>query len=127
MICKHVNLTTSDVAGGAEFFERFFDFECRHRAGRDGNGLAVLCNQDNFVLTLMTGSGEISYPGTFHVGFYVDSPDAVQAKHAELSAAGCAPGKVQHLSRGGDVTFFYVKAPGNFDVEVSTPPDEIVQ
>jgi catechol 2,3-dioxygenase-like lactoylglutathione lyase family enzyme len=126
MICKHVNITTSDVAGGAEFFERFFGFECRHRGGRDGNGIAVLCNEDNFVLTLMTGKGDLSYPATFHVGFYVDSPDAVRAKHDELSAGGLVPGQVQHLSRGGDVTFFYCTAPGDFEVEISTPPEDVL-
>ena len=126
MICKHVNLTTTDVVGGAEFFERYFGFESRHKGGRDGDGIIILRNEDDFILALIKGTGDVSYPDTFHVGFYVDSPAAVQAKHDELEAGGAAPGKIQHLTRGGNVTTFYTTAPGGFQVEISTPPDEIV-
>ena len=126
MICKHLNLTTSDVSGGADFFERYFGFEVRQRGGRDGDGIVVMRNDDDFVLTLMTGQGEISYPRNFHFGFYVDSPEDVEAKHAELSAGGVSPGRVHRLSRGGDVTTFDCFAPGRIQVEVSTAPSEIV-
>jgi hypothetical protein len=50
-------------------------------------------------------------------------PDAVQAKHDELSQAGLSPGKVQDLSRGGSrVTTFYCNAPGGVVIEIATPP-----
>jgi catechol 2,3-dioxygenase-like lactoylglutathione lyase family enzyme len=126
MICKHLNIATTEVVADTEFFEQFFGFEVRHRGGKNGDGISVLSNDDDFVLAIMKGAPDIAYPGTFHVGFYVDSPEEVEAKHAELEAGGRKPGKVQHLQRGGNVTQFYVKAPGDYDVEVSTPPDEIV-
>jgi catechol 2,3-dioxygenase-like lactoylglutathione lyase family enzyme len=123
MQLKHLNLATSDVAGLAAFFERFFAF--RRLATRGQDAFALMCNQEDFVLTLMKAKKHdpATYPEAFHVGFYVDAPDAVQAKHDELSAAGLSPGKVQDVSRGGGrVTTFYCTAPGGVVVEIATPP-----
>jgi hypothetical protein len=101
MQLKHLNLTTSDVGGLASFFERFFGFKRLMTRGQDA--FALMCNQDEFVLTLMKAKKQDSaaYPETFHVGFYVDAPDAVRAKHDELAQAGLSPGKIQIPSRGG--------------------------
>ena len=94
MQLKHLNLTTSDVGGLASFFERFFGFKRLAAPGQDA--FALMCNQDEFVLTLMKAKKHdpAAYPETFHVGFYLGAPDAVQAKHDELSQAGLSPGKV---------------------------------
>ena len=83
---KHTNLATPDVSASAEFFQRFFGFEM---ADRRGENLAVMHDKDGFVLTLMKRkqSDPDRYPQMFHIGFYVESPDLVNAKHAELSAA----------------------------------------
>jgi catechol 2,3-dioxygenase-like lactoylglutathione lyase family enzyme len=118
---KHTNLATPDVSATAEFFQRFFGFEM---ADRRGEGLAVMRDQDNFVLTLMKlkKSDPDRYPQMFHIGFYVESPELVNAKHAELSAAGLFPGEVEITNRQGDVTTFYCKSPGGITVEVCTPP-----
>ena len=51
MQLKHLNLTTSDVGGLASFFERFFGFKRLMTRGQDA--FALMCNQDQFVLTLM--------------------------------------------------------------------------
>ena len=126
MICKHLNLTTTKVTDGADFFVKHFGFEVRHRGGRDGEGIAVMRNDDDFVLTLMKGQGEIEYPNNFHFGFYVATPEEVEAKHAELTADGVEPRRIQRINRGGDVTTFDCFAPGGIMVEVSTAPDEIV-
>jgi catechol 2,3-dioxygenase-like lactoylglutathione lyase family enzyme len=123
MQLKHLNLTTSDVGGLASFFERFFGFKRLMTRGQDT--FALMCNQDEFVLTLMKAKEHdpAAYPETFHVGFYLGAPDAVQAKHDELSQAGLAPGKVLYPSRGGSrVTTFYCNAPGGVVIEIATPP-----
>jgi catechol 2,3-dioxygenase-like lactoylglutathione lyase family enzyme len=123
MQLKHLNLTTSDVGGLASFFERFFGFKRLMTRGQDA--FALMCNQDEFVLTLMKAKKHepAAYPETFHVGFYVDAPDAVQAKHDELAQAGLSPGKIQIPSRGGSrVTTFYCNAPGGVVIEIATPP-----
>ena len=119
---KHANLTTPDVAGAADFFQRFFGFELVDKRGADA--LAVMRDINNFVLTLMKSkkSDPDRYPQTFHVGFYVDSSELVLAKHTELAAAGLSPGEVETTDRGGSVSTFYCTCPGGINVEVCTPP-----
>ena len=118
---KHANLATPDVSATAEFFQSFFGFEM---VDRRGEGLAVMRDQDNFVLTLMKRKkGDPDrYPQMFHIGFYFESPDLVNAKHGELSAAGLSPGEVETTDRGGVVSTFYCVCPGGITVEVCTPP-----
>jgi catechol 2,3-dioxygenase-like lactoylglutathione lyase family enzyme len=122
MQLKHANLVTPDVAASAEFFQRFFGFEIVDKRGADA--LAVMCDRDNFVLTLMKSkkSDPDRYPQTFHVGFYFDSPELVNAKRADLLAAGLFPGEVETTHRGGAVSTFYCVCPGGITVEVCTPP-----
>lgn len=119
MQLKHLNLTTSDVSGLAAFFERFFAF----RRVLGSGAFTILNNEDNFVLTLMKAKKHdpVGYPETFHVGFYLDDPAAVQIKHDELASAGLAPGEIQG-ERNMRGTHFYCTAPGNVVVEVATPP-----
>jgi catechol 2,3-dioxygenase-like lactoylglutathione lyase family enzyme len=122
MQLKHANLVTPDVIASAEFFQRFFGFEIVDKRGADA--LAVLRDKNNFVLTLMKSkkSDPDRYPRTFHVGFYFDNPELVNAKHAELLAAGLSPGEVETTQRGGAVSTFYCVCPGGITVEVCTPP-----
>ena len=70
-----------------------------------------------FVLTLMkaTQGTQSRYPGTFHIGFFIDGKEAVDVIHRRLKEDGFdvpAPEETGH-SYG-----FYVKAPGGFTVEV---------
>lgn len=127
MQLKHANLVTPDVAASAEFFQRFFGFEIVDRRGADA--LAVMRGQDNFVLTLMKRkkSDPDRYPQTFHVGFYLESPELVAAKHAELLAAGLSPGEVETTDRDGSVSTFYCACPGGIMVEVCTPPGFVTE
>jgi catechol 2,3-dioxygenase-like lactoylglutathione lyase family enzyme len=122
MQLKHLNLTTSDVAGLAAFFERFFGFKrCLER----GSGaFTLMSNTEDFVLTLMKAKKHdpAAYPETFHVGFYVDDVETVQAKRDQLAAAGLSPGEVHDARRDGRGTHFYCTAPGNVLIEIATPP-----
>jgi catechol 2,3-dioxygenase-like lactoylglutathione lyase family enzyme len=121
MQLKHLNLTTSDVPSLAAFFERFFGF--KRFVERGSGAFTLLSNDDDFVLTLMKAGKRdpASYPETFHVGFYLDHPDAVHTKRDELTAAGLSPGEIKGA---GDIrgTHFYCTAPGNVVVEIATPP-----
>jgi lactoylglutathione lyase len=121
MHLKHLNLTTSDVAGLAGFFERHFGFT---RAVEHGSGgFVLLRNEDEFFLALMRGKDDAAaYPKSFHVGFYLDGVEAVQAKHNELATAGLAPNDIQEASDSGWGTHFYCTAPGNIVVEIATAP-----
>jgi len=121
MQLKHLNLSASDVSGLAGFFERFFGF--RRTLERGSGAFTILTNDEDFVLTLMKAKTRdpVSYPETFHVGFYFDDPAAVHGKHDELAAAGLAPGDIQG-DRNVRGTHFFCTAPGNVVVEIATPP-----
>ena len=119
---NHANLPVADVAALRDFFVRHFGF--RVLATRGENGFVVLEGDGGFILNLMRnrpreGNG---FPESFHVGFLLDTPDAVRATHAELAAAGVSVGDVADLVRGGWAsTTFYCHAPNDLLVEVSSP------
>jgi catechol 2,3-dioxygenase-like lactoylglutathione lyase family enzyme len=122
MQLRHLNLTTSDVAGLAAFFERFFGF--RRSLDLGSGAFTLMRNDEGFVLTLMKPKKHdpVAYPETFHLGFYVDDSSAVRAKRDELARAGLSPGEIHDAGRNGRGTHFYCTAPGNVLVEIATPP-----
>ena len=70
-----------------------------------------------FVLTLMKAAEgtQAKYPGTFHIGFFIEDRETVDLLNRHLREDGFdvpAPEDTGH-SYG-----FYVKAPGGFTVEV---------
>ena len=121
MHLNHANLPVADVAGLRAFFVDHFDFAVLDSRGPDA--FAVLRGEDGFILNLMrAGAGDRGFPSGFHVGFLVAGRAAVEAKHAELVAAGHDAGAVADLTRGDWAsTTFYCRAPGGVLVEVSAP------
>lgn len=120
MNLNHANLCSTDIAGLANFFVSFFGFRLQAMRGRDA--FAVLEGSDGFALNLMKPGkdGPTTYPDGFHVGFFVEHPDIVRAKHAEIAVAGLTPGDIQELTRGGiALVTFYCTAPGGVLVEVA--------
>jgi catechol 2,3-dioxygenase-like lactoylglutathione lyase family enzyme len=120
MRLRHANLSTSDVSALAGIFQRFFGFEVQLQRA---NGFALLRDREDFVLTVMRRkkNDPDTYPEMFHIGFYCDTADQVRAKHAELLAAGLAPGDVETINRDGTVTTFYWRpASGDVLIEVAT-------
>ena len=112
MKLNHTNLTVTDVRAAAAFLETYFGM--RQMGGNAG--MAFLTDDDGFVLTLMkAGKGvTVDYPGTFHIGFFVESEATVDAINARLGEDGfdvAAPER--HHAYG-----FYVEAPGGFAVEL---------
>jgi catechol 2,3-dioxygenase-like lactoylglutathione lyase family enzyme len=122
MQLKHLNLTVSDVSGLTEFFERHFGFKRSLELG--AGAFTLMTDNDDFVLALMKPkkNGPVSYPETFHLGFFVADLAAVQAKHDELEAAGLVPGKIHNAGRTGRGAYFYCNAPGDVVVEIATAP-----
>lgn len=122
---NHANLPVADVASLRDFFVRHFGFRTLTTRGHDA--FVVLEGEDGFILNLMRnrpseGSG---FPENFHIGFFVDTPATVRAKHAELSAAGVEAGAVEDLKRGGYASVtFYCHAPNGILVEVTSPAAE---
>jgi catechol 2,3-dioxygenase-like lactoylglutathione lyase family enzyme len=116
MKLNHINLTVTDVEEASSFLVKYFGM--RSMGGNKGMGF-LTDEQDGwgFVLTLMkaTAATQGKYPGTFHIGFFIESEARVDKLHRRLKADGFevpAPEKTGH-SYG-----FYVKAPGGFTVEV---------
>ena len=112
MRVNHLHLMVPDVLAATAFFEKYFELR-----KADGNaGLTVLLDENGFVLTLMKMGAKTSrtYPDNFHVGFFLDSEAKVDHIHGRMAADGIdvAPPRRTHAYS------FYVKAPGDFLVEV---------
>lgn len=112
MKLNHVNLTVTVVRAAGEFLEKYFGL--RNMGGNAS--MAFLSDEDGFVLTLMKPGKAmtVAYPGTFHIGFFVESEETVNRIHRRLEEDGfdvAAPER--HHTYG-----FYVEAPGGFTVEL---------
>jgi catechol 2,3-dioxygenase-like lactoylglutathione lyase family enzyme len=120
MQINHLNFPVTDVAQTKSFFEKHFNFTCREVKG--DNMMAILEGEDGFVLTLMSTdfnrNGNSTYPDAFHMGFLVDDRDKVQSIWQRLHNGGVVLEQEPHSMRG--VFGFYLHAPGNILVEVST-------
>ena len=70
-----------------------------------------------FVLTLMKASqgAQTKYPGTFHIGFFIDSEETVNEIHRRLKEDGF---DIPDPERNNHAYGFYVKAPGGFTIEL---------
>jgi catechol 2,3-dioxygenase-like lactoylglutathione lyase family enzyme len=114
MALNHLNLTVPDMAKTRSFFEKYFGFRC---VAEPPTGVIILVDETGFVLTLnnFDKSGEVVYPGAFHVGFRQDSRQQVDAICRWLKADGFDI-KPPHEFHGAWTTYF--RAPGGFLVEI---------
>ncbi|HEV2529108.1 MAG TPA: VOC family protein [Thermomicrobiales bacterium] len=112
MRLSHINLTVTDVPAAKAFLSEYFELE-----DQGGNaGMGFLFDDQGMVVSLMkAGRGGVEYPPTFHIGFFIEGRETVDALHARLIAAGHdAPAPEDN----GHAYGFYVQAPGGFTVEV---------
>lgn len=128
MNLNHVNLCTNRVAEISAIFQDHFAFEVL-----DANEYsATLRGQDGFLLVLTQTAADSpkSYPYThfpqfnfrfnFHVGFMLDSPGEVRAKHQQLKEAGLEPGSLnEYQALGASWTAFYCPVGDGIDIEVN--------
>jgi lactoylglutathione lyase len=114
MQMNHLNIPVTDVAAASAFLTTHFGMTEMVPPSRkfamlsDEGGMAlVLSNFDN--------ATESQLPRAFHVGFMMDSREAVDAVHQRLTAAGypCDPPRLMHFS-----WTFYIAAPGGYTLEV---------
>lgn len=115
MRVNHLNLTVPDVTRTREFLERYFGLKCVAELGRET--LAVLVDETGFIFTLSNfeKATEVAYPGAFHVGFMQDSRERVDAIYEQFKADGF---DVEAPKEFHGAWTFYLRAPGNFVVEV---------
>ena len=116
MKLNHINLTVTDVQEASDFLVKYFGM--RSMGGNKGMGF-LTDEQDEwgFVLTLMkaTEGTQGRYPGTFHIGFFIDDRKNVEEIYSSLKGDGY---DVLPPEDTGHSYGFYVKAPGGFTVEV---------
>lgn len=111
MELKHLNLTVETIAPTRDFFLKYFDFTMKTEKG--GNP-EVLISPEGIILTLMEGP-KATYPKSFHVGFPQSSPSDVDKINALIKEDGYKVPTPKQTPHGYT---FYVKAPGNFMIEV---------
>jgi catechol 2,3-dioxygenase-like lactoylglutathione lyase family enzyme len=116
MKLNHLNLTVTDVQEATTFLVKYFGM--RDMGGNKGMGF--LTDDDDewgFVLTLTKAGEETQgrYPGTFHIGFFVESEVTVNEIHRRLKEDGY---DVPTPTRNNHAYGFYVNAPGGFTVEL---------
>jgi lactoylglutathione lyase len=80
--------------------------------------MGFLSDDDGFVLSLMKAgkTNEVKYPGSFHIGFFVENEAKVDEINRRLKEDGynVAPPEQHHAYT------FYVEAPGGFTVELGS-------
>jgi hypothetical protein len=123
---NHLNLCTSDVLALGKLFTQHFTFTTLQAADTS----AMLRGSDGFllVLTQIDPHAPPTYPYSvlftrhisFHVGFMLDAPAHVHAKHQELQAAGWQPKPIQTFEAlGAAWTSFYCPVGDGIEVEVN--------
>lgn len=120
MRLNHLDLPVSDVAETRRFFEQWFGFTHERTLGQDG--LSILRDESGLVLVLSRRPrrGPQGFPETFHIGFHLETADAVQTLYQQLSDAGIvSPAPTEQ--RGA--FSFYVTAPGGVLVEIAHRPE----
>jgi catechol 2,3-dioxygenase-like lactoylglutathione lyase family enzyme len=111
---NHLDLQVADVPTLTAFLVDCFDLEPLTRL--DSPKLAILTDGHGFTLVIQRRKhdGE-TYPEGAHIGFLVDDPAEVHARHARLAAAGAEVSEVDTNARG---TRCYCRGPGGLLIEV---------
>lgn len=104
MQLNHLNLAVPDVAAARQLFETHFGF--RHQLTRGADAMAILEGADGFVLVLARSAPPVAYPKPFHVGFFCQTREEVQAKYDELQAAGWGVGMEPQMVHGSFGFYF---------------------
>lgn len=112
MKLNHLNLTVTDVRAASTFLETYFGL----RSTGGNAGMAFLTDDNGLVLTLMKAgkTTNVTYPGNFHIGFFVESEATVDAINRRLKDDGYAVAPPERLH----AYTFYVAAPGGFTIEL---------
>jgi catechol-2,3-dioxygenase len=113
MHLNHLNLAVTDVLAAEAFLTKHFGL----RSGGGNAGLSVIFDDNGLVLTLMKAgrSWGDGYPGSFHIGFFVESRERVDEMYRALLEDGF---DLEPPADTGHSYGFYVAAPGGFQVEV---------
>ena len=116
MHINHIDIPVPDIAVTRDFFVDRLGFAHVATLGQDG--LAILKDDNGTVLVLSRAKSGAAPADGFHIGFLLESREAVDAMHARLPAG--VPCAAPRDMRGGYV--FYLEAPGPILIEVGHRP-----
>lgn len=115
MKLNHLNLAVTDVPAFRDFLVKYFGLQ----PGNGNSNIAFLTDESGLMLSLMSPKvgkeSNVTYPGTFHIGFIQESEDRVNAINEHLRSDGF---EVAPPSRQYGSWTFYVAAPGGVLIEV---------
>jgi catechol 2,3-dioxygenase-like lactoylglutathione lyase family enzyme len=116
MRLNHLDLQVSDVPATAAWFVEHFGLVLASNG--TSPALAILGDEAGFSLVLQRKKREEdAYPDGFHIGFLVETVEAVLARREALLAAGVEG--VSEVIVNGRGTIVYVRGPSGVLVEVS--------
>jgi catechol 2,3-dioxygenase-like lactoylglutathione lyase family enzyme len=120
MRLNHLDLPVPDVARTRDFFVDHLGF--RHRETKGDDALAILEGDHGFILVIsrLRAHGAQGFPADFHVGFHLESREAVEALHDRLAGAGVEIMMPPRAMRGGWGLYF--RGPNGLLVEASWMP-----
>jgi catechol 2,3-dioxygenase-like lactoylglutathione lyase family enzyme len=117
MRLNHLDLFVSDVSKTRDFFETFLGFRCEATKGKDA--LSILKDESGFVLVLsrFREDSPTQYPTDFHIGFLLETVQAVRDAYERFTVAGVEI--VYPLNERRGSLMFYCRAPGPVLIELS--------
>ncbi|GKS12645.1 glyoxalase [Paenibacillus chitinolyticus] len=108
MKLNHLNLCVNDLTEARLFFEKIFDFKL---LGQKGEAIAAMSDGEGFSLVLSSFSKpgaqqRPAYPKDFHLGFYRDTPEEVDAFYNLLLSSGISVEQGPKKIRNGYTLYF---------------------
>ncbi len=117
MDITHLHLNTRDRAQSEAFYRTWFGLAIK----KQGETITFMKGERDFLLALMDDREPDPPPPWFHFGMRMDSPDAVRAKHAELSAGGVPITRA--MKNEPAITSFRCADPDGYSIEIYWLPD----
>ncbi|MBI1297814.1 VOC family protein [bacterium] len=116
MKLDHINLTVHDVIEAGNFLKKHFNFA--DVFDNNDASITALKEPSGMIVLLMKGS-VATYPKMFHIGFDLETKEAVNAHYERLTSAGIVTDPPE--SGWGSWTFNFKCPGGNFTIEVACP------
>ncbi len=114
MDLNHLNLRVRDAAACRDFYEAHLGF----RPAFEAEGGFFVRNDAGFLLALVPAERHQALPEGFHIGFGLDTADAVLALHASLTSAGVRTGDVEDFQPGEAYVTFRCWDPDGTEIEL---------
>jgi catechol 2,3-dioxygenase-like lactoylglutathione lyase family enzyme len=110
----HLNLRVRDAMACRASYEAHFGF----RLAFEAEGGFFVRNDDGFLLALVPADDHRPLPEGFHVGFGLDTAEAVADVHRSLGAAGARRTEIDDHGPDADYVSFRCWDPDGTEIEV---------